>query len=103
MRTAADLPNDIDELKRQLLAAEAGLAVKTLEAEKLRLELARLKRLAFGQSSERLEREIEQLELKLEEIETADAETAPSATTAPVDTLTARFAAATDCARSARM
>ena len=44
---------------------------KTLEAEKLKLELARLKRQAFGQSSERIAREIAQLELKLEEIEKA--------------------------------
>jgi hypothetical protein len=48
MRTAAELPDDIDELKRRVLAAEAGLVVKTLEAEKLKLELARLKRMQFG-------------------------------------------------------
>ncbi|NJS40209.1 MAG: hypothetical protein HC783_15710 [Rhodobacteraceae bacterium] len=47
MRSAADLPDDVDELKRLVLAAEAGLVVKTLEAEKLRFELARLKRMAF--------------------------------------------------------
>lgn len=69
MRSAADLPNDIDELKQLVLAAEAGLLAKTLEAEKLKFELARLKRMQFGQSSERLDRQIEQLELKLEEIE----------------------------------
>ena len=80
MRTAADLPDDVDELKRRLLAAEAGLFAKTLEAEKLKFELARLKRMAFGQSSERLDRQIEQLELKLEEIEATTADTAlPSA------------------------
>jgi transposase len=70
MRSAADLPDDIDELKRRLIAAEAGLLAKTLEAEKLKFELARLKRMSFGASSERIEREIEQLELRLEEIET---------------------------------
>jgi len=73
MRSAADLPDDVDELKRRLMAAEAGLLAKTLEAEKLKFELARLRRMAFGQSSERLEREIAQLELKLEEIETTAA------------------------------
>ena len=62
MRSAADLPDDIDELKRRLIAAEAGLLAKTLEAEKLKFELARLKRMSFGDSSERIEREIEQLE-----------------------------------------
>ena len=74
---ADDLPDDIAELKRLLIAAKTGLVVKTLEAEKLKFELARLKRTAYGQSSERLDREIEQLELKLEEIETAAAEAAP--------------------------
>jgi transposase len=80
MRRAADLPDDVDELKRRLIAAEAGLLAKTLEAEKLKFELARLRRMAFGQSSERIERAIEQLELKLEEIETtaADASAPPS-------------------------
>jgi len=73
MRSAADLPDDVDELKRRLIAAEAGLLAKTLEAEKLKFELARLRRMAFGQSSERIEREIEQLELRLEEIETTAA------------------------------
>ncbi len=73
MGSAADLPDDIDELKRRLIAAEAGLLAKTLEAEKLKFELARLRRMAFGRSSERIEREIEQLELKLEEIETTAA------------------------------
>ena len=58
--------------------AKAGLVAKTLEAEKLKFELARLKRGAFGQSSERIDRKIEQLELKLEEIATAASDTVPS-------------------------
>ena len=74
---ADDLPDDVAELKRLLIAAQSGLAAKTLEAEKLKFELARLKRTAYGQSSERLDREIEQLELKLEEIEAAAADAAP--------------------------
>lgn len=68
---ADDLPDDVAELKRLLIS-------KTLETEKLKFELAKLKRMAFGQSSERIDRAIEQLELRLEEIETAAAETAPS-------------------------
>src|SRR5215216_2784381 len=82
MRSAADLPDDIDELKRRLIAAEAGLLAKTLEAEKLKFELARLRRMAFGQSSERIERTIEQLELKLEEIETSASDTSEPASMA---------------------
>jgi hypothetical protein len=59
VRTAADLPDDIEALKAliiardaELAAAKSGLVAKTLEAEKLKFELARLKRVQFGQSSE---------------------------------------------------
>ena len=81
MSSLAELPSDIEELKAlflaqtaELAAAKAGLLSKTLEAEKLKVQIARLKRLSFGTSSERMSRELEQLELKLEEIETAEAE-----------------------------
>jgi transposase len=60
------------------------LLAKTLEAEKLKFELARLRRMAFGQSSERIEREIEQLELRLEEIETTAASAGMAETSQPV-------------------
>jgi transposase len=82
MADAAALPSDIEELKRLVAlrtaerdAAKAGLLLKTLEAEKLKTQIARLKRMSFGASSERVRRELEQLELKLEEIETAEAQT----------------------------
>ncbi len=81
MADAAGLPSDIEELKRLVAlrtaerdAAKAGLLLKTLEAEKLKTQIARLKRMSFGASSERVRRELEQLELKLEEIETAEAQ-----------------------------
>jgi transposase len=81
MSSTIELPGDIEELKRLVLirtaerdAAKAGLLSKTLEAEKLKIQIARLKRLSFGASSERMSRELEQLELKLEELETAEAE-----------------------------
>ena len=75
------LPNDIVELKRLLLAKDAeltaaknGLIVTQLTIEKLKAQLAKLRREKFGASSERIERAIEQLELALEEAETAQAE-----------------------------
>lgn len=95
---AADLPNDIAALKRlvlaqagnieragaELAAAKAGLLTRTLEVEKLKIEIARLRRMSFGASSERMHRELEQLELKLEELETAQAEAeAAAAETVP--------------------
>jgi transposase len=58
----------------ELAAAKTGLIVKTLEAEKLKAQLAKLRREKFGASSERIERAIEQFELALEEVEAATAE-----------------------------
>src|SRR5271165_5340160 len=94
---AADLPNNITALKQlvlaqavdiekagaELAAAKAGLLSRTLEVEKLKIEIARLKRMSFGASSERMRRELEQLELQLEELETAQAEAEAAAETAP--------------------
>ena len=54
----------------ELAAAKAGLVSKTLEIEKLKIQLARLRRQQFGRSSEKIERIIEQLELMLDELET---------------------------------
>ncbi|MDA8230960.1 MAG: IS66 family transposase [Magnetospirillum sp.] len=62
-----------------LAAAKAGLVSKTLEVEKLRIELARLKRMQFGRSSEKIARAVEQLELALEEAEAAVAADTPAA------------------------
>src|SRR5215469_6986697 len=97
--TPDQLPNDIEEMKRlylaqaaELAAAKAGLKIFALEIEKLKFQLARLRRQRFGSSSERIDREIAQLELKLEELEAAKAEAeakaevAAPATSAATDT-----------------
>jgi transposase len=75
------LPDDIAELKRlvfskdaELAAAKNGLIITQLTIEKLKAQIAKLKRLKFGASSEKIERVIEQLELALEEAEAAKAE-----------------------------
>ena len=53
------------------------------EIEHLKLLIARLRRVQFGRKSEKLDREIEQLELRLDELEAAQAEKdAPSQTSA---------------------
>ena len=100
MADVAGLPNDIEELKRLVAlrtterdAAKAGLLLKTLEAEKLKTQIARLKRMSFGASSERVRRELEQLELKLEEIETAEAQAEAAAGPAAAAAQAARGAA----------
>lgn len=48
---------------------EAALAARDTLIETLRFQLAQLKRMTFGQSSEKLVRQVEQLELTLEELE----------------------------------
>jgi transposase len=59
---SAELPDDITLLKRMLLAAAT-------EIEKLKAQIARLKRLQFGRSSEKLDATVAQLELLLDELE----------------------------------
>ncbi|ASG24807.1 IS66 family transposase [Nitrospirillum viridazoti CBAmc] len=68
----------------ELAAAKAGLVAKALEMEKLKIQLARLRRMQFGSSSEKIAREIEQLELSLEDLE---ATTAAEATMAGAELL----------------
>ena len=52
----------------------APVQLRTLEIEKLKFQIAKLRRMQFGRSSERITRQIEQLELQLEELETGEAE-----------------------------
>jgi transposase len=77
----AELPTDPDALRAfalacqgELRAAQMAVQVKALEIEKLRFQIAKLRRMQFGRSSERITRQIAQLELQLEELETGEAE-----------------------------
>ena len=86
--SAKKLPNDPAELKAMIaalqaenaqIAAENAKMSATLRAhdqlvQALRLRIAKLQKLAFGKSSEKVEREIEQLELALEDLLVAVAE-----------------------------
>jgi transposase len=58
----------------ELKAAQLAIQLRTLEIEKLKFQIARLRRMQFGKSSERITRRMEQLELQLEELETGEAE-----------------------------
>jgi len=69
------LPNDVEALQHLVLEQRAALASNTIEIEHLRLVIAKLRRLQFGRSSETLAREIDQLELRLEELQMAQAQT----------------------------
>jgi transposase len=84
------LPTDIESLQRLVVeqraaleAARSTLLSRDVEIEKLKIELARLKRMQFGRSSEQLDQTIAQLELSLEELEASAAETAPLLNTEP--------------------
>ncbi len=77
----SDLPNDPVLLKAMIatLQAENASISATLRAhdqlvQALRLRIAKLQKQAFGASSEKIEREIEQLELALEDLLVAVAE-----------------------------
>jgi len=83
----AELPADLDALRAfalacqaELKAAELAVQLRTLEIEKLKFQIARLRRVQFGRSSERISRQIAQLELQLEELETGEAEDIAKAT-----------------------
>jgi transposase len=68
------LPDDAAALKR-IIAAMAQDAVNAqAEIAKLRFQLARYRRAEFGRSSEKQEREVDQLELTIETLETDQAE-----------------------------
>jgi len=81
------LPTDVESLQKLLIAARdkldnlcAQLRSRDVLIEQLKLQLARLKRLKFGRSSEQLDAQIAQLELSLEELEAnAAAEPVPEA------------------------
>ncbi|MCC7123087.1 MAG: IS66 family transposase [Gammaproteobacteria bacterium] len=81
-----DLPDDVESLKRLVIAARSeaeavrtALLAEQLTVEKLRFELARLKRMKFGRSSEQLEAQIAQLELSIEDLESSAAQRAETA------------------------
>ena len=62
----------------QLQAHIEQLLSRDHEIEHLKLLIAKLQRMQFGRRSEKVERQIEQLELKLEELEANHAESAPA-------------------------
>jgi len=94
---ADSLPDDIEALKALLRqrdgelqqlrdtvsTLEQALSVRTLEIEQLHLQLAKLKRMQFGRKSEKLDRQIEQLETRLEDL-LAEEGTQPESEITPI-------------------
>jgi transposase len=68
-RTIAEKTALVDDRDRLIAVRDAELYSKTLQIEHLKAQLAVLRRARFGRSSEKLDREIEQLELILGELE----------------------------------
>jgi len=100
----ATLPDDIEALKALLVAREAALrehegeltdlrdtvtmlrktlSDRALEIEQLKLWIARLQRMQFGRKSEKIDRQIEQLELRLEDLQADDGTATVDAPTRP--------------------
>ena len=75
--TRAELPDDVEVLKALVFAQQSLLTERAVEIEHLKLIIAKLKRLQFGHRSEKLDREIEQLELRLEELQVSAVPAAP--------------------------
>jgi transposase len=89
----AQLPDDIDALKRLIIERDAQIAAKHAELqverneviaarlmiEKLKLQIARFRRMQFGAKSERHDAQVGQLELLVEELESALATDVPAA------------------------
>ena len=91
----AALPDDVDALKAALLAARAETAVALAEQSSnraliahLKLQIEKLNRDRFGPRSERTARLLDQMELQLEELETAATEDELAAETAAAKTTT---------------
>src|SRR5467141_1533662 len=71
--------------RAQLLSKDEQLQSRDHEIEHLKLLIAKLRRMQFGRKSEKLDRQIEQLELRLDELQATQAEnTAASHTPAVV-------------------
>jgi transposase len=75
-----NLPDETEALKALVVSLQTELRAHSLVIQALRIQIARLKKQKFGASSEKIQREIEQLELALEGLEIAQAEknTAPA-------------------------
>jgi transposase len=73
-RIIAEKETQLAERDRLIAVRDAELYAKTLQIEHLKAQLAMLRRARFGRSSEKLDREIEQLELLIGDIEEGAAE-----------------------------
>jgi len=81
---AESLQAELARKDMEITARDAEIHTKTLHIEKLKLQLAALRRARFGRSSEKLDRDIEQLELLIGELEEENAEIDARAAAGPI-------------------
>lgn len=81
MLNPKSLPDDIQALKALVIGMatsvqhlEATVSSRSQEIERLKLLIAKLQRMLFGRRSEKLVKQVEQLQLELEELQIAEAE-----------------------------
>lgn len=72
-KALADERKAHDATRDELGAARSAIKLTTLQIEKLKAQLAKLRRMKFGQSSERVTQLADQLELTLEDLEAQQA------------------------------
>ena len=84
-RDSDDLRRLADDLRRDVAWLRAEVHAKALMIEKLRAQLAVLRRARFGRKSEKLDAQVEQLELMIDDIEAGVAETLARAGVAESD------------------
>src|SRR5688572_6512746 len=83
-----NLPDDMPALKALVRTLTGAVKTQGLKIAQLEARIAKLKRQQFGPSSEKLQREIDQLELELDELREDEGEQAvhlPAAAQAPVE------------------
>src|SRR5450631_4047383 len=73
MQGMSDLPDDIEILTQIVIAQRERQLADSLLIEHLKLQLAKLRRLQFGRSSEQIDEKIAQFELTLEDLEVREA------------------------------
>ena len=76
MNGSERLPKDTEALQAMVRAQQSLIAQRDAEIEHLKLVIAKLRRMQFGQSSEKIDAMVGSLELSLEELEVLRAESA---------------------------
>jgi transposase len=79
-----------NELKALIFSQREQLASRDTEIEHLKLLIAKLRRMQFGRKSEKLDRQIEQLELRLDELQATQEENTSASQTPAVAAVDAK-------------